>query len=59
MGLSTIAFTGKGESKMAAIADYTLHVSSGSVPRIQEIHITAGHAICEMVDYKLFKKPIS
>lgn len=59
MGLSTIAFTGKEESKMAAIADYTLHVSSGSVPRIQEVHITAGHVICEMVDYKLFKKPTS
>lgn len=57
MGLSTIAFTGKEGSKMAAIADYSLNVSSGSVPRIQEVHITAGHAICEMVDYKLFKRP--
>ncbi len=57
MGLSTIAFTGKEGGKMAAIADYSLNVSSGSVPRIQEVHITAGHAICEMVDYKLFKRP--
>ncbi len=57
MGMSTIAFTGKEGSKMAAIADYSLTVSSTSVPRIQEIHITAGHAICEMVDYKLFKSP--
>lgn len=57
MGMTTIAFTGKDGGKMAAIADYSLNVSSGSVPRIQEIHITAGHAICEMVDYKLFKNP--
>ena len=57
MGMSTIAFTGKEGSKMAAIANYSLTVSSTSVPRIQEVHITAGHAICEMVDYKLFKSP--
>ncbi|MBN2567922.1 MAG: D-sedoheptulose 7-phosphate isomerase [Deltaproteobacteria bacterium] len=57
MGLITIAFTGNDGGKMKPIADYTLNVSSQSVPRIQEVHITAGHAICEMVDYKLFKKP--
>ncbi len=59
MGMSTIALTGKEGGKMAAIADYSLNVPSGSVPRIQEVHITAGHAICEMVDYKLFKRPDS
>lgn len=59
MGMSTIALTGKEGGKIAAIADYSLNVPSGSVPRIQEVHITAGHAICEMVDYKLFKRPDS
>lgn len=57
MGMTTVAFTGKDGGKMISLADYTLNVSSTSVPRIQEVHITAGHAICEMVDYKLFKKP--
>jgi D-sedoheptulose 7-phosphate isomerase len=57
MDMITIAFTGKDGGKMAPMADYALNVPSTMVPRIQEVHITAGHAICEMVDYKLFKKP--
>jgi D-sedoheptulose 7-phosphate isomerase len=39
------------------MVDYPLNVSSNSTPRIQEVHITVGHAICEMVDFKLFQKP--
>jgi D-sedoheptulose 7-phosphate isomerase len=57
LGMTTIAMTGKDGGRMAKIADYCLNVPSNSVPRIQEVHITAGHAICEMIDYKLFKKP--
>jgi D-sedoheptulose 7-phosphate isomerase len=37
--------------------DYSLNVSSGNTPRIQEAHITASHVICELVDVKLFQKP--
>lgn len=57
LGMTTIAMTGKDGGRMAKMADYCLNVPSNSVPRIQEVHITAGHAICEMIDYKLFKKP--
>ncbi len=57
MGITTIAFTGKDGGKMAGIVNLCLNVSSNSTPRIQEAHITAGHVICEMVDYRLFKKP--
>lgn len=57
MGLITLAFTGKDGGAIAQIADYCLNVSSGSTARIQETHITAGHAICELVDIKLFQKP--
>jgi len=57
LGIITIAFTGKDGGEMARIADHCLNVSSNSTPRIQEAHITAGHVICDMVDYKLFKKP--
>jgi len=56
-GMITIALTGRDGGKMASIADYHLNVASNSVPRIQEVHITVGHVICEMIDYKLFKKP--
>ncbi len=57
MGLIAVAFTGKDGGPIAQVADYSLNVSSGSTARIQETHITAGHAICELVDIKLFQKP--
>ena len=57
VGMTTIAFTGRDGGKIAGTADICLNVSANSTPRIQEAHITAGHVICEMVDYRLFKKP--
>ena len=57
MELITIAFTGKDGGDVAKIADFSINVSSNSTARIQEAHITAGHAICELVDIKLFQKP--
>jgi D-sedoheptulose 7-phosphate isomerase len=57
MGLITLAFTGKDGGPIAQMADWSLNVSSDSTARIQETHITAGHAICELVDIKLFQKP--
>lgn len=57
MGLVTIAFTGKDGGNIAKIADLSINVSSSVTARIQEVHITAGHAICELVDIKLFQKP--
>ncbi len=57
MGIITLAFTGKDGGTIAQIADVSLNVSSNSTARIQETHITAGHAICELVDIKLFQKP--
>ncbi|MBW2545323.1 MAG: D-sedoheptulose 7-phosphate isomerase [Deltaproteobacteria bacterium] len=57
LGMTTIAFTGKDGGRMAEMVDFCLNVSSNSTPRIQEAHITAGHVICDMIDYRLFKKP--
>ncbi len=57
LGLITIAFTGKDGGEIAKMVDISIHVSSSNTARIQETHITAGHAICEMVDIKLFQKP--
>lgn len=59
MGLITIGMTGRDGGKIAMIADYVLNVASNSTPRIQEVHIVIGHAVCEMVDYKLFQRPDS
>jgi D-sedoheptulose 7-phosphate isomerase len=57
MGMITIGLTGRDGGDIARMVDYPLNVSSNSTPRIQEVHITVGHAICEMVDFKLFQKP--
>ena len=59
IGMVTIGLTGRDGGDIAKIADHTLIVSSTSTPRIQEVHITAGHVICEMVDFKLFQRPDS
>ncbi len=57
IGLVTIAFTGKDGGSIAKIADLPVNVSSSVTARIQEAHITAGHAICDLIDIKLFQKP--
>ncbi|HPK53615.1 MAG TPA: D-sedoheptulose 7-phosphate isomerase [Smithellaceae bacterium] len=57
MGLLAVAFTGKDGGSVAKVADFSINVSSSVTARIQEAHITAGHAICELVDIKLFQKP--
>jgi len=57
LDMTTIAMTGRDGGAIAKAADHFLNVSSSHTPRVQEVHITAGHVICEMVDYKLFQKP--
>ena len=57
MGLITLAFTGGDGGTIGQIADLLLNVPSNSTARVQETHITASHAICELVDIKLFQKP--
>ena len=49
-GLRTIALTGRGGGKLAALADVAVVVPSDSTARIQEAHITALHVLCELVD---------
>ena len=59
IGMVTIGLTGRDGGEIARIVDHALNVSSTSTPRIQEVHITVGHVICEMVDFKLFQRPDS
>jgi D-sedoheptulose 7-phosphate isomerase len=57
LGLVTVAFTGHNGGTIAPIVDYALVVPSSKTPRIQEVHITIGHVICEMVEHLLFRSP--
>jgi D-sedoheptulose 7-phosphate isomerase len=57
IGMITIGLTGKDGGEIARMVDYSLNVSSGNTPRIQEVHIAVSHVICELVDVKLFQRP--
>lgn len=56
-GLVTIGFTGRDGGTVGMIADYHLNVPSNVTPRVQEVHIIVSHAICELVDWRLFQRP--
>lgn len=56
MGLYTIALSGGAGGKMKTAAEISLIVPSQETPRIQEVHITIGHVICELVEEALFPK---
>jgi len=56
-GLKTIAFTGLKGAKFASKCDYAFVVPSEDTPRIQEVHITLGHVICQIVEDILFDFP--
>ena len=55
MGVTTIGFTGARESDMLAHCDLVLAAPSEDTALIQQIHITAAHAICAAVELELFK----
>lgn len=54
LGLKTLALSGGDGGSVAAAADLSLIVPSRNTPRVQEVHITIGHALCDLVDYLLF-----
>ena len=57
MGLKTVGLTGMDGGELAKIVDLAIVVDSQATPRIQEVHITIGHVLCEMVDRLLFQHP--
>lgn len=58
IGLRTISFTGRPGSELARLSDLVLNVEATHTGRIQEVHLCAGHAVCEIVeDYFRARKP--
>jgi D-sedoheptulose 7-phosphate isomerase len=59
LGVTTIGFTGTahGANAMRAHCDLVLAAPTDDTPLIQQIHITAAHAICEVVERDLFARP--
>jgi len=50
----TVGFTGMTGGEMPSRCDMCLRAPSDSTPLIQQIHITAGHIICGLVEERLF-----
>ena len=57
LGVVTVGFTGTapGAAVMRPLCDHLLAAPSDDTPLIQQLHITAAHAICEIVERNLFK----
>ena len=54
MGLKTLALSGRDGGPVAAAAELAVVVPSWSTPRVQEVHITIGHVLCDLVDFLLY-----
>jgi D-sedoheptulose 7-phosphate isomerase len=53
-GLRTIGLLGETGGAMEQHCDLSIRAPESDTPRIQEVHITVGHAICEIVEDALF-----
>jgi D-sedoheptulose 7-phosphate isomerase len=54
LGLTTVGFTGAKPSPLRQMCDLTLAAPSTSTPLIQQVHLTAAHIICGLVESKIF-----
>ena len=53
-GVHTIAFTGTSNAPLAGMCDLVLRAPSPTTMLIQQIHITAAHSVCELVEIAMF-----
>ena len=55
-GAKTVGFLGHKGGHIKNIVDIPLIVNSNSTPRIQEVHRTSAHIICEMVEKNISRR---
>lgn len=55
-GMIVIGFTGRGGGDMAPLSDVLLRAPSDATPLIQQVHITAAHVVCGLVEERLFPR---
>jgi D-sedoheptulose 7-phosphate isomerase len=55
-GMTAIALTGRDGGPIGAAADIHVNVAEASTPRVQEVHRTAIHAMCTLVEESLKAK---
>ncbi len=52
-GLSTVGLTGQNGGKLKDYVDICFNAPTNSTARIQEVHITVAHAICDILEREL------
>jgi D-sedoheptulose 7-phosphate isomerase len=50
LNLTTIAFTGADGGSIGSLVDFHVNVPSPSTPRVQEVHRTLMHAVCDLIE---------
>ena len=53
LGAETIGLTGNNGGKIKGVANLSIIIPSNDTARIQEVHITIGHIICELIEEDL------
>ena len=53
-GVTTLGFAGQGGGKMLPLCDHILLAPSTWTPIIQQVHITAAHIVCALVERAMF-----
>jgi D-sedoheptulose 7-phosphate isomerase len=53
IGLVTVGLTGGNGQEVNPLLDHSLHVPHGSTPRVQEMHTTVIHILCELIEDEL------
>jgi D-sedoheptulose 7-phosphate isomerase len=55
-GLTVVGFTGRTGGEMASHCHLCLRAPVDATPLVQQIHITAGHVVCGLVEERLFPR---
>lgn len=56
MGVKTLSFTGKTESRMSELSDVTIQVPETETYKVQEYHLPVYHYLCAEVEKAMFHK---
>tara|TARA_B100000035_G_scaffold315391_1_gene335742 strand:- start:23752 stop:24324 length:573 start_codon:yes stop_codon:yes gene_type:complete len=54
--MTTIGFLGKGGGKASSLVSEAIVIDSNTTARIQEMHITIGHILCDLIEEGLHLK---
>jgi len=53
-GMTTMGFAGQGGGNMAGLCEHIMRAPSTWTPIIQQVHITAAHIVCALVERAMF-----